>query len=69
MTSGPDELFFKSNDGTVSLSVTIVPLLKAWVATADAGLKSTDDVAVIFDNETVYTDVFSDCDGSARDGG
>ncbi|MEN8516060.1 hypothetical protein [Burkholderia sp. RS02] len=30
------------------------------MATADAGLKSTDDVAVIFDNETFYTNVFSD---------
>ncbi|WP_338641076.1 hypothetical protein [Burkholderia pyrrocinia] len=58
MTPGPDGLFFKSDDGTVSLFVTIVPLLKAWVATADAGLKSTDDVAVIFDNGTVYTNVF-----------
>lgn len=58
MTPGPDGLFFKSDDGKVSLLVTIVPLLKAWVATADAGLKSTDDVAVIFDNETFYTDVF-----------
>jgi len=27
---------------------------------ADAGLKSTDDVAVIFNNETLYTDVFGD---------
>ena len=27
---------------------------------ADAGLKSTDDVAVIFDNETLYTDLFGD---------
>jgi len=60
MTPGPDGLFFKSDDGKVSLVVTTVPLLKAWVTTADAGLKSTDDVAVIFDNETLYTDVFSD---------
>ncbi|NTY39017.1 hypothetical protein [Burkholderia diffusa] len=60
MTPGPDGLSFKSDGGKVNLVVTTVPLLKAWVATADAGLKSTDDVAVIFDNETFYTDVFSD---------
>ncbi|MFJ1211142.1 hypothetical protein [Burkholderia pyrrocinia] len=60
MMPGPDGLFLKSDDGKVNLVVTTVPLLKAWVATADAGLKSTDDVAVIFDNETFYTDVFSD---------
>ncbi|PXX25534.1 hypothetical protein NA66_102741 [Burkholderia pyrrocinia] len=30
------------------------------MAIADAGLKSTDDVAVIFDNETFYSDVFGD---------
>ena len=60
MTPGPDGLSFKSDDGKVNLVVTTVPLLKAWVTTADAGLKSTDDVAVIFDNETFYTDVFSD---------
>ncbi|MGT0197382.1 hypothetical protein ACVHYJ_35795 [Burkholderia pyrrocinia] len=59
MTPGPDGLFLKSDDGKVSLVVTTVPLLKAWAKTADAGLKSTDDVAVIFDNETFYTDVFS----------
>lgn len=57
MTPGPDGLLLKSNDGKVNLVVTTVPLLKAWVATADAGIKSTDDVAVIFDNETFYTDV------------
>ncbi|OXI83585.1 hypothetical protein CFB40_21075 [Burkholderia sp. AU31652] len=57
MTPGPDGLRLKSNDGKVNLVVTTVPLLKAWVATADAGIKSTDDVAVIFDNETFYTDV------------
>lgn len=60
MTPRPDGLFFKSDDGKVNLVVTTVPLLRAWVGTADAGLKSTDDVAVIFDNETPYTDVFSD---------
>lgn len=60
MTPGPDGLFLKSNDGKVNLLVTTVPLLKVWVKTADAGLKPTDDVAVIFDNETFYTDVFSD---------
>lgn len=59
MAPGPDGLFLKSDDGKVSLLVTTVPLLKAWVKTADVGLKSTDDVAVIFDNETFYTDVFS----------
>ncbi|AKM02166.1 hypothetical protein [Burkholderia pyrrocinia] len=60
MTPGPDGLFFKSDDGKVNLLVTTVPLLKAWTKTADAGLKSTEDVAVIFDNETFYTDVFGD---------
>ncbi len=60
MTPGPDGLFLKSDDGKVKLVVTTVPLLKAWAKTADAGLKSTDDVAVIFDNETLYTDVFGD---------
>lgn len=58
MTPGPDGLFLKSDDGRVSLVVTTVPLLKAWAVTADTGLKSADDVAVIFDNETFYTDVF-----------
>ncbi|MGC3023905.1 hypothetical protein ACPUER_01930 [Burkholderia sp. DN3021] len=60
MTPGPDGLSFKSDDGKVNLVVTTVPLLKVWVTTADAGLKPTDDVAVIFDNETFYTNVFSD---------
>ncbi|WP_206147701.1 hypothetical protein [Burkholderia sp. Tr-20390] len=60
MTPGPDGLFLKSDDGNASLLVTTVPLLKAWAKTADAGIKSTDDVAVIFDNETFYTDVFAD---------
>ncbi|WP_412527512.1 hypothetical protein [Burkholderia lata] len=60
MTPGPDGLLLKSNDGKVNFVVTTVPILKAWVATADAGIKSTDDVAVIFDNETFYTDVFAD---------
>lgn len=60
MTPGPDGLVLKSDDGEVNFLVTTVPLLKAWVKTADAGLKSTDDVAVIFDNETFYTDVFAD---------
>ncbi|WP_244115233.1 MULTISPECIES: hypothetical protein [Burkholderia cepacia complex] len=57
MTPGADGLRLKSNDGKVNLVVTTVPLLKSWVATADAGIKFTDDVAVIFDNETFYTDV------------
>ncbi|WP_235212520.1 hypothetical protein [Burkholderia pyrrocinia] len=60
MTPGRDGLFLKSDDGKVTLLVTTVPLLKAWAKTADAGLKLTDDVAVIFDNETFYTDVFAD---------
>ncbi|WP_321789992.1 hypothetical protein [Burkholderia pyrrocinia] len=60
ITPGPDGLFFKSDDGKVSLVVTTVPLLNAWAEAADAGLKSTDDVAVIFDNESLYTDVFGD---------
>ncbi|WP_240202056.1 MULTISPECIES: hypothetical protein [Burkholderia] len=60
MTPGPDGLFLKSDDGKVSLLVTTVPLLKAWAKRADVGGKFTDDVAVIFDNETFYTDVFAD---------
>ena len=44
----------------MNLVVTIVQLLKAWVATADARLKSSDDVAVIFDNEMFYTGLFGD---------
>ncbi|WP_227792238.1 hypothetical protein [Burkholderia sp. BE17] len=60
MTPGPDGLFLESDDGKENLLVTTVPLLKAWVATSDAGFKSTGDVAVIFDNETFYADVFSD---------
>lgn len=34
--------------------------MKAWAKRADAGIKSSGDVAVIFDNETFYTDVFAD---------
>ncbi|WP_244109937.1 hypothetical protein [Burkholderia arboris] len=34
--------------------------MKAWAKRTDAGIKSTDDVAVIFGNETFYTDVFAD---------
>ncbi|WP_206142013.1 hypothetical protein [Burkholderia sp. Ac-20384] len=60
MTPEPDGLFLKSDDGKVRLLVTTVPLLTAWAKRADAGIKSTDDVAVIFDNETFYTDVFAD---------
>jgi len=60
MTPGPDGLFLKSDDGKVNLLVTTVPLLKVWAKRADAGIKSTDDVAVIFDNEAFYTDVFAD---------
>lgn len=52
MTPGPDGLFSKSDDGKVNLLVTTVPLLKVWAKRTDAGIKSTDDVAVIFDNET-----------------
>lgn len=58
MTPGPDGLFLKSGDGKVNLVVTTVPLLTAWARTADAGIRSTDDVASIFDNATFYTDVF-----------
>ncbi|WP_175045173.1 hypothetical protein [Burkholderia lata] len=50
----------KSDDGKVSLLVTTVPLLTAWAKTADAGIKSTDDVAVIFASETFNTNVFAD---------
>ncbi|WP_175024942.1 MULTISPECIES: hypothetical protein [Burkholderia] len=60
MTPGPDGLLLKSNDGKVNLVVTTVPLLRAWTKTADAGINPTDDVVVVFDNETFYTDVFSD---------
>ncbi|HHT8994160.1 TPA: hypothetical protein ACT5B2_002200 [Burkholderia cenocepacia] len=60
MTSGPGELFLKSDDGKVNLLVTTVPLLKVWDKSANMGLKSKDDVAVIFDSETFYTDVFAD---------
>ncbi|UTV58203.1 hypothetical protein [Burkholderia arboris] len=60
MTPGPDGLFLKSDDGKVNLLVTTVPLLKAWAKRADAGIKSTDDVAVIFESEAFYTDVFAD---------
>ena len=60
MPPGPDGLSFKSDDGKTNLVVTTVPLLKAWVTTADAGLKPTDDVAVILTNETLYTNVFGD---------
>ena len=58
MTPRADGVFLKSNDGTVSLVVTTVPLLKAWVG--DVGIKYTDDVAVIFESETFYTDLFGD---------
>lgn len=57
-TPGPDGLFLKSGDGKLNLVVTTVPLLTAWARTADAGIRSADDVASIFDNETFYTDVF-----------
>ncbi|HHT8904550.1 TPA: hypothetical protein ACT5CR_007555 [Burkholderia cenocepacia] len=50
----------KSDDGKVSLRVTRFHFLKAWAKRADAGIKSTDDVAVILDNEVLYTDVFVD---------
>ncbi|MEK7915632.1 hypothetical protein AAB988_17905 [Burkholderia contaminans] len=43
-----------------SLAVTAVSLLTAWAKVEDFGFKSTDDVAVILDDETFYTDVFSD---------
>ncbi|WP_236654983.1 hypothetical protein [Burkholderia pyrrocinia] len=66
MTSGPDGRFLKLDDGKANLFVTTVPLLKAWAKTADAGLKSTDDIAVIFDNEAFYTDVFSDAAAAFR---
>ncbi|MBP0712600.1 hypothetical protein ABXK61_04705 [Burkholderia sola] len=60
VTPGPDGLFLKSDVGKVNLLVTTVPLLKAWAERADAGIKSTGDVAVIFDNGAFYTDVFAD---------
>ncbi|WP_176113414.1 hypothetical protein [Burkholderia cepacia] len=60
MTPGPDGLFLKSDGGEINPFITTVPLLKAWVKTADAGLKPTDVVAVIFDNEIFDTDVFPD---------
>ncbi|WP_175776018.1 hypothetical protein [Burkholderia anthina] len=60
MQPGPDGLAFKSEDGKSNLVVTTVPLLKAWAATADAGIKPADDVATLFDNEALYTAVFGD---------
>ncbi|WP_321847999.1 hypothetical protein [Burkholderia diffusa] len=60
MPPGPDGLAFKSADGKTNLVVTTIPLLKAWASTADAGIKPTDDVAAILDNETLYTYVFGD---------
>lgn len=51
MTLRPDGQFLRSDDGKVNLLVTTAPLLKVWAKRADAGIKSTDDVAVIFDNE------------------
>lgn len=66
MPPGPDGLAFKSVDGKMNLVVTTVPLLKAWASTADAGIKPTDDVAAMFDNETLYTNVFSDAAAAFR---
>ncbi|AFQ51407.1 hypothetical protein [Burkholderia cepacia] len=60
MPPGPDGLSFRSADGKMNLFVTTVPLLKAWARSVDAGIKPTDDVAAILDNETLYTDVFGD---------
>ena len=60
MPPGPDALSFKSEDGKTNLVVTTVALLKTWASTADAGIKPTDDVAAMFDNETLYTQVFGD---------
>ncbi|WP_322077349.1 hypothetical protein [Burkholderia cepacia] len=60
MTPGPDGPFLKLDDEKVRLLVTMVPLLKALAKKADMGLKSTNDVAVIFDSETFYMDVFAD---------
>ncbi|WP_163012999.1 hypothetical protein [Burkholderia stabilis] len=57
-TLGPDVLFLKSDDGNVNLFVTMVPLLRVWANTADAGLKSTDDVAVISDSKAFHTGLF-----------
>ncbi|RQR37587.1 hypothetical protein DIE23_05220 [Burkholderia sp. Bp9143] len=57
---GPDGLSFKSGDGKTNLVVTTVALLKAWARTADAGIRPTDDVAAMFDNEVLYTNVFGD---------
>lgn len=45
MTPGPDGLFLTSDSGRVNLLVTTVLLLKAWAKRANAGIKSTDDVA------------------------
>ncbi|WP_175717374.1 hypothetical protein [Burkholderia anthina] len=60
MQPGPDGLAFKSEDGKTTLVVTTVPLLKAWAASADAGIGPAGDVATLFDNETLYTEVFGD---------
>ena len=60
MAPRPDGLFLKSDDRKVSLLITTVPLLKACAKRTDMGLKSTEDVAVIFDGEAFSTDVFAD---------
>lgn len=60
MQPGPDGLAFKSEDGKTTLVVTTVPLLKAWAASADPGIGPAGDVATLFDNETLYTEVFGD---------
>ena len=60
MAPRPDGLFLKSDGRKVSLLITTVPLLKACAKRTDMGLKSTEDVAVIFDGEAFSTDVFAD---------
>ncbi|MGK8194886.1 hypothetical protein [Burkholderia cepacia] len=60
MMPGLHRLFLKSVDGKVSRQVATAPLLRAWATSADVRLKSTDDVAVIVDNETYCTDEFAD---------
>ncbi|WP_322086462.1 hypothetical protein [Burkholderia sp. BCC1999] len=65
-TAGSNVQGVVPGDVEVSLLVATVPLLKVWAKRADVGLKSTDDVAVIFVNETFYTDVFDDDAATCR---
>ncbi|WP_174968272.1 hypothetical protein [Burkholderia lata] len=56
----------KLNDAKANPVVPTVPLLKTLAKAADLGFKSTDDVAVISDNETFYTDPFGEDAAACR---